>query len=370
MQDYHALLRRQLKRHVKITEEIPEDWRAFLAAVNQAYGDSDSSRRLLERAVDLSSAELFESNAELRAILQALPDFLFRIDSRNAIIPLVPSDIDRSDICLRVLDETSHHRCAGQFREALEQIRASHAPLNFEYEFTHDHQEYFYEARLAPFMEAGVIGLLRDITVRKQAERSLKVSEERARLAHLDLMVIKGELEAEQEKLRKLATEDNLTGLWNRRVIFEHLAGDLIDAKQNKRSVAVVMADLDGFKQINDTNGHQVGDIVLQETAKRLKACVRTSDAVGRYGGEEFLIILNDCDGDSAIRRAEELRLAVNRSPIALIEGKIEVTCSFGVSWTRESYYSIDPIVREADTALYQAKHTGKNKVVAASIAY
>ncbi|MEO7714728.1 MAG: GGDEF domain-containing protein [Capsulimonas sp.] len=201
-------------------------------------------------------------------------------------------------------------------------------------------------------------------------EIALKISEERARLAHIDLMIAKGELEAEQEKLRKLATEDNLTGLWNRRMIFEHLAGDLTDAKQTKRSISVVMADVDGFKQINDRHGHQLGDVVLQETAKRFKASVRTSDAVGRYGGEEFLIVFHDCDGEAAMLRAEQLRLAINKSPIFLLEGKIDVTCSFGVSWTRDGYYDIEQIVREADTALYRAKHTGKNKVEAAPIEY
>ena len=175
------------------------------------------------------------------------------------------------------------------------------------------------------------------------------------------------QLEAERKKFEELATWDALTGVWNRRAIFELLSNELARAKRSGDTVSVIMADLDRFKQINDQYGHQAGDAVLQEAAKRMKAAVRISDGVGRYGGEEFLIILPGCDGAVALRRAEEIRKLVARDPVALDIGELDITCSLGVNWTREGLDDPSWLIKEADAALYRAKHEGRNRVEAAA---
>jgi diguanylate cyclase (GGDEF)-like protein len=167
-------------------------------------------------------------------------------------------------------------------------------------------------------------------------------------------------------QLQELASMDSLTGIRNRRAIFEFLSNELAREQRTGGPLAVIMADLDGFKKINDHYGHASGDIVLKDTAQRLKSGIRQSDAVGRYGGEEFLIVLSDCDVDSAKSRSEELRWLVESRPVSLEMREVAVTCSFGVAWTRNGAYDMSQLLHEADAALYRAKQAGRNCVMMA----
>lgn len=164
-------------------------------------------------------------------------------------------------------------------------------------------------------------------------------------------------------QLQELATVDSLTGIRNRRAIFEFLSNELARAQRGGDPLTVVMADLDGFKKINDHYGHAAGDTVLKETAQRLRSGMRMSDALGRYGGEEFLIVLPGCDEDSARSRAEQLRCIVENRPVSSDMTEIRVTCSFGVASTRDGIKDMRQLLQEADAALYRAKQAGKNCV-------
>jgi len=170
-------------------------------------------------------------------------------------------------------------------------------------------------------------------------------------------------LRAERDALLRLATKDSLTGVWNRRTIFELLSKALARARRDRRPVAVLMADLDEFKSINDRLGHLVGDAVLREAARRLCSCVRRSDEVGRYGGEEFLIVLPGCGGQAALARAEQFRAAVGGTPIHFAGGAVNVTCSFGLHSVMNGGYDRDEFMRKADAALYRAKRLGRDRV-------
>ena len=132
------------------------------------------------------------------------------------------------------------------------------------------------------------------------------------------------------------------------------------------RPVGVVLADIDHFKSINDTYGHFAGDAVLCEFARRLLACMRPYDDMGRYGGEEFLIVLPGCDETAAANQAERMRLALCREPMAMSEGRAEVTASFGATaWRPGADANAETLIRIADQALYQAKNSGRNRAVA-----
>jgi two-component system, cell cycle response regulator len=126
----------------------------------------------------------------------------------------------------------------------------------------------------------------------------------------------------------------------------------------------VILSDLDHFKHINDKFGHLVGDEVLQEIARRLLASVRSYDFVGRYGGEEFLIILNNCDSAHAVGRAEEIRNKIASHPVQTKSGPLPITMSFGVLATQDWDLELaEQVLAEADAALYQAKMDGRNCV-------
>ncbi len=165
-----------------------------------------------------------------------------------------------------------------------------------------------------------------------------------------------------REALRLEATHDSLTGLWNRSAILENLHREIARGERDASPVGVLMADIDHFKTINDTHGHPAGDAVLREVARRLRSSIRPYDEIGRYGGEEFLIVTPGCGATNALKQAERLRARVGINPVEIFEGAVPVTLSVGVV-ASEGRNVADSIIRAADEALYRAKSSGRNRV-------
>ncbi len=182
--------------------------------------------------------------------------------------------------------------------------------------------------------------------------------------AGIRILELQAELLATREQLREQATCDSLTSLWNRSTTLEILQKELARMQREDSSVGLVMMDIDRFKSINDTYGHLVGDEVLREASRRLKAAVRTYDSVGRYGGEEFLIILPGCHTHSIQAQSERLRLAISEQPIHVGNLELHVTASFGGTYALPAFDAVsEGLIRTADTALYQAKREGRDCV-------
>jgi diguanylate cyclase (GGDEF)-like protein len=172
----------------------------------------------------------------------------------------------------------------------------------------------------------------------------------------------KAELLQAQESLRFHAEHDALTGVLNRRAIRDLLRKELARCRREKNTLGIILADVDHFKKINDRYGHGAGDAVLVTAMQRISSTLRSYDVVGRYGGEEFLIIAPGCDLELAQKLAERIRVAIGEQPIDLGEESTTITLSLGVTLgTAES----DPefLVALADTAMYQAKRNGRNRV-------
>lgn len=165
------------------------------------------------------------------------------------------------------------------------------------------------------------------------------------------------------------ATHDSLTGLWNRHAILEVLQRELSRSQRESRPLTVVMADIDHFKNINDVYGHLAGDVALRETAIRMTSGLRQYDSVGRYGGEEFLIILPGCDQACGCASVERIRSDFELHPVVTAEGIFEVTLSFGaVVVDTASQAAVDSVIGAADEALYRAKETGRNRIEYSSL--
>ncbi|HEY1483271.1 MAG TPA: diguanylate cyclase [Candidatus Acidoferrum sp.] len=167
-----------------------------------------------------------------------------------------------------------------------------------------------------------------------------------------------------RESMRFQATHDLLTSLWNRGVIVELLSREVLRARREGNSLAVMMCDIDHFKAVNDEFGHAAGDDVLREVSRRLHHSVRSYDMVGRYGGEEFLVVLNRCDPASAVARAENLRSGVAGKLISTPSKAIRVTISVGLALSVDfPQADVDEVIHQADLALYAAKRAGRNCV-------
>jgi two-component system cell cycle response regulator len=184
------------------------------------------------------------------------------------------------------------------------------------------------------------------------------------------ILELQEELIATREELRTQATRDFLTGISNRGSIMEQLTGEVHRSVRQGTSLAVLMCDVDFFKRINDTHGHPAGDAVLKEVANRMHSAIRPYDAVGRFGGEEFLVLCPGTDAAGGAALARRLRETIASTPIVTDRGPIDVTVSIGLSArVFENVAELDQIISEADAALYAAKHNGRNRVEVAAAA-
>jgi diguanylate cyclase (GGDEF)-like protein len=173
-----------------------------------------------------------------------------------------------------------------------------------------------------------------------------------------------------REEMRYKATHDALTAIWNRAAILSMMRTELERSLRENQPTSILLCDIDHFKQVNDNHGHLVGDVVLQEVARRLASAVRSYDSVGRYGGEEFLVLLSHCDDSTLESRSEQIRAAVAVSPIVAGSEELSISVSVGAvtcqKW--DPRVPIERILGRADAALYRAKAEGRNRTALADM--
>jgi diguanylate cyclase (GGDEF)-like protein len=196
--------------------------------------------------------------------------------------------------------------------------------------------------------------------------RQKRILEDAVQLRTEDLEREKVEMLRAREQMRHFAEHDDLTGLWNHRIIIDRLRQEVDRSRRERSPLSVILVDLDHFKNINDTYGHPAGDLVLKEIGEIFQRAVRSYDWVGRYGGEEFLLILPGSGFAGARVRAEQLRMAVQWAHIHDGHRAIPVTASFGVACGFPSDY--EALIHAADAALYRAKDNGRNCVMVTEV--
>ena len=168
-----------------------------------------------------------------------------------------------------------------------------------------------------------------------------------------------------QRALQWHATRDDLTGLWNRRMILDQLVRESNRARREERPLAVAIADLDLFKKVNDTYGHAAGDTVLRDIAAALLLQLRSYDFIGRYGGEEFLVLLPGCDTPEGVAIAERICATIGAAPVHTGGVDVPITVSIGLSSTTDVGFDSATLLAAADAALYRAKAGGRARVEA-----
>jgi diguanylate cyclase (GGDEF)-like protein len=178
------------------------------------------------------------------------------------------------------------------------------------------------------------------------------------------ILELQEELVSARESMRHAATHDSLTGLMNRGEIVAMLERELERARREHYPVGVILGDIDHFKNVNDTLGHLFGDEALREIGRRLRSQLRIYDGVGRYGGEEFLLVLPNCDLPNALLRANELREIIANGPVLCSGEQKLITMSMGVAVSAcDKKNEVEAMLKEADIGLYEAKEKGRNRI-------
>lgn len=469
----HNLLKRQLRRYFGDLFNIPGEWNKFIDAVNDAYVQFDTDRSMLERSLDLSSHELIQTNSEMRALIQAFPDLLLRLDSNGTILEYkTGSKVDifttSHDLVGQRIQDISLQDVGIKFQKAIEKIKEAKSIVILEYVTTLLEQKYFYEARLVPLLENQIMVIIRNITDRKRAEKALQESEEKysSLFKHSNDAIFLHDLEGnivdvnqkvleqfeytkpeilslkihelhpeEAQKVsqsafkkiseegfvnfeidfkrkngevfpaevsaslfevggkkviqgvvrditdRKRAVEqivymayhDTLTDLPNRHLLKDRLRQALESAKHYNRLVAVLFLDLDNFKLINDTLGHDLGDMLLQKASERVVKYLRKSDSiarpgkdwlettVARLGGDEFTILLTEISNIQDAAKVAQRIIDLFKEPFKIKGHEVFVTTSIGIAVYPHDGEDVDTLLKNADAAMYYAKDQGRN---------
>jgi diguanylate cyclase (GGDEF)-like protein/PAS domain S-box-containing protein len=311
-----------------------------------------TTRRARGRKGEFMPGEL----AMLRAVVASLPDTIFVKDSKSRFLLANQAAAknmgaaDGADLLGKTdFDFFPQELAAVFFEDERGVLEAGIPQLNKEERIKESDggTRWLLTTKVPMFDDAGntvgLIGVGRNITARK---------------------LVEAELERTRDELAFKAAHDSLTSLLNREAILESLDREFARSARENGGIAVLLADLDHFKNINDMHGHPIGDEVLREVALRLMNSVRSYDSVGRYGGEEFLIVLPGCfTAADALGRAEQLRKDVANSPVHTATGPISITLSIGVLVTDKwKNLSVVDALRQVDAALYAAKDAGRNR--------
>lgn len=303
----------------------------------------------LQRAY-MNLLELKNANARSHAIFSAIPDTMFILSSEGQVIEICSNPGNTPWLSRQLgnfLNQNLSDNITKQYLDAMERARQHHSIELFEYplQVGIDNKTRYYENRIVTIDAQKTLCLVRDITDRKDAEK----------------------------KIFNMAYFDNLTGLPNRQSFTERLSGEIQRAKYQCNKLAVLFLDLDGFKHINDTMGHTVGDIILQGTAERLQSSTRPSDFVSRnnsdrievnlarLGGDEFTVVIpNLARVEDALMLAHRIREAISQ-PFHLASRDVVLTASIGIAVYPDDGQDAETLLKHADTAMYHAKDEGRD---------
>ncbi len=350
----HRLLSRQLRKLSLDGSSRPDQqqWETLVNKISGTYQQADDDRYLLERSLQISSDEMQElfqrhkatAEGRLQALVNALPDLVFMLDEDGRYVEVIAGEEGRlylpsSDLKGCLLSEIMPDDNATFFMAAIHQALRSNNLHIVEYQLEVPAGNRVFEGRIMPTgMKVDdrqtVVFLARDVT----------------------------ELARSRDELEHMATHDGLTGLPNRSLLGERLAQAVSRAKRLGSQGALLVMDLDRFKQINDSLGHPVGDSVLKEVADRLLTVCRMEDTVARFGGDEFILILEDLQNTAHCGSIANNILDAFAKPIKPGSFELDVTASIGIAVFPDDSDDSNTLLKQADSAMYVAKEAGRNQ--------
>ena len=326
-----------------------------------------ASFTLVTSYVAQSKDKLQRSKDFLHQILNTIPDPVFVQDRTHRWVVLnqaygrfIGADIE--DLIGKTVYDIFPQQQADAFYQADEQVLQQQQEQEYEETLTNLFgKTYSIATKRSLHRDAEgnvlLVGVIRDITMRKSLEESLRRTTQ-------ELSQSNQELRDSQTKLHYLANHDSLTGLPNRQLFQEKLQQSIEWAASGSRMVALLFIDLDGFKQVNDSLGHYVGDQLLKSVAKRLIASLRVSDTVARLGGDEFTVILTTVPGESEVEQVAQKIIDTLALPYSFDGQLAQVSASVGIAIYPIHYDSTERLLQGADEAMYQAKAAGKGRYV------
>ncbi len=309
--------------------------------------------------------ELKRSKEFLHEVINTIPDPVFVKNNKYEWIVLNNAYCQflghpKSMLLGKLSDDFFPKQQADAFRASDERVLQTQQPFEDEEEFTDVRgNTYSIATKRSLHKDAAgnlyLVGVIHDITEHKQLEKELKNRAEK-------LLRSNDELKLQEGSLRYLANHDPLTGLPNRKLFAERLKDSLEWAKTNNSMVGLLFIDLDGFKHVNDTLGHEVGDRLLVTIAGRLNHTLRLSDTVARLGGDEFTVILRAIPKDDVAAKVAEKLLVTITEPMVFDGHVTKVSASIGISIYPLNSCDTETLIKQADAAMYRAKHLGKNR--------
>ncbi len=374
----HRLLQRQVTRSFGNAFKPSTKLKEFIGAVNKAYEKLDYEYSLLERAQELNEKELQRQIRQKELILGSAAEGIFGIDLSGKI-----SFINSAGV--KALGYESNEELIGKHVQSVKRgtgvsPATSGSPILKTLETLVFHQvadavflrkdgstfpvEYTCSSVVENDKIAGAVIIFEDITNRKLVEERLNLYAQKLEKSNDVKDILIKELQELKAKLEITARTDHATKLLNRRGMLEIIEHEKLRFERNRRAFSFILADIDHFKKINDTFGHDMGDLVLCHVAQQFNDTLRALDNVSRWGGEEFLVLLPETDLHGGTLLAEKLRTKIEGEVFALKSHAIRVTLSFGLGTFDENNQDIEACLKQADLCLYIAKNEGRNKVV------